>query len=147
MDELTLLRQVLHEEIPLTRTMGLQVLAYDGDSLELGAPLTPNTNHKNTAFGGSLYSMAVLTGWGLLYLKLKQLDLFAHIVIQQSEMDYLRPVTGDIKTRCSFQSPQQVDLLVKTFGKRQRARIQLETLIKQDEDDAVLFRGRYVIHN
>ena len=62
MDQLNQLRNVLHEEIPLTKAMGVEVNSYDGHCLVLSAPLDPNTNHKDTAFGGSLYSLAVLAG-------------------------------------------------------------------------------------
>ena len=89
MDELTQLRDVLHKEIPLTRAMGVEVESYDGSCLVLAAPLAPNINHKSTAFGGSLYSLAVLTGWGLLHLQLKQRDVLAHIIIRQSHIDYI----------------------------------------------------------
>ncbi len=45
-------------------TSGIIVEAADDDEpVVLRAPLAPNANHKGTAFGGSLYSLAVLTGW------------------------------------------------------------------------------------
>ena len=47
------LQQTLHDDIPLTREMGLTVAAWDGRQLRLAAPLAPNLNHKCTAFGGS----------------------------------------------------------------------------------------------
>lgn len=147
MDQLESLRNVLYEEIPLSRAMGLYVKACDENCLELSAPLSPNLNHKSTAFGGSLYSLAVLTGWGLLYLKLKQMNMFGHIVIQKSRINYLQPVTGDIHARCCFENQQQIDRLVHVYTKRRRARIDLHTMISQDGADAVEFNGRYVIHS
>jgi len=35
----------------------------DDSGIILSAPLLPNANYKGTAFGGSLFSVAVLTGW------------------------------------------------------------------------------------
>ena len=65
------LENVLHSEIPLTREIGIEVVDYTGDSLTLKAPLEKNINHKCTAFGGSLYSVSVLSGWGLIHLLMK----------------------------------------------------------------------------
>ena len=59
--------------------MGIRVAAYDGTSLKLTAPLAPNINHKSTAFGGSLYSLAVLCGWGIVHLKLAEAALHKHL--------------------------------------------------------------------
>ena len=76
------LERTLHDEIPLTRAMDVRVAAYDGNLLRLTAPLSPNVNDKGTAFGGSLYSLAVLCGWSLLHLKVKEAGLSYNIVIQ-----------------------------------------------------------------
>ena len=46
--------------------MKLSVSHYDGNKLQLLAPLEPNVNHQMTAFGGSLLSGCALVGWGLL---------------------------------------------------------------------------------
>ena len=146
MDELKRLRDVLHEEIPLTRAMGVEVDSYDGNCLVLAAPLDLNTNHKSTAFGGSLYSLAVLTGWGLLYLKLQQRDVGAHIVIRQSHIDYIRPVTQDMRALCCFESEQQVNTLLRNYHSKNMAAVRLTAMIRQDEHEAVLFSGKYVIH-
>ena len=146
MEELIQLRDVLHEEIPLTRAMGVEVVASQDNCLTLTAPLSPNTNHKSTAFGGSLYSLAVLTGWGLLHLKLKQHDVAAHIVIRQSHIDYIRPVTDDITAICCLESEQQLDRMLHTYNKKHIAAIRLNAMIRQGDAHAVLFSGKYVIH-
>ena len=76
------LQKVLHLEIQLTRAIGIEVVEYGENGLTLYAPLDNNINHKSTAFGGSLYSVSVLTGWGLLYLLLIKYGLSGQIVIQ-----------------------------------------------------------------
>lgn len=146
MDTISQLRETLHTEIPLTRAIGIDVVDYSGECLTLTAPLQPNTNHKDTAFGGSLYSVAVLAGWGLIHLKLKQLAVPAHIVIQHSKVDYICPVTDDISAVCCFESQPQIDRFLRTYESKGRARIELNAIIRQGEMDAVLFHGRYVIH-
>ena len=41
---------------------GIVVETADDEGIVLSAPLAPNANYKGTAFGGSLFSIAVLTG-------------------------------------------------------------------------------------
>lgn len=99
------LQQMLHREIPLTRAMDLSVVAYDGETLRLAAPLAPNVNDKGTAFGGSLYNVAVLCGWSLLRLKLDEAGLNQkNIVIHEANTRYLTPVTGELRAACTLTS-------------------------------------------
>jgi thioesterase domain-containing protein len=137
---------VIHSEIPLSQAMGVSVTSYDGQSLTLTAPLEKNTNHKSTAFGGSLYSIAVLTGWGWIYLKLHEAKLTGHIVIQKSEINHFLPVTGDIVAQCQVGDPNILNKFIHTYRKKNRSRIHLDVNILQGNECAVQFRGSYVIH-
>ncbi|MEJ2407385.1 MAG: YiiD C-terminal domain-containing protein, partial [Candidatus Thiodiazotropha sp.] len=119
------LENVLHSEIPLTREIGIKVVEYTGDSLTLSAPLENNINHKCTAFGGSLYSVSVLSGWGLVYLLMKEHSLKGHIVIQESNTRFLKPVTSELIATCAFDSTEQKARFVKTYQRRGRARVAL----------------------
>ena len=60
----------LHEQIPLTQSMGVTLESYDGTQLVVTAPLEPNHNHLGTAFGGSLSALTTLTGYAMLWLEL-----------------------------------------------------------------------------
>jgi len=139
------LEQLLHSEIPISRAMGIRVAGYDGTSLRLDAPLEPNFNHKSTAFGGSLYSLAVLCGWGLLHLKLAEARLHKHIVIQESSIRYLHPVTRRMHAECRLDE-EEYSRFLRTLHKHGRARFALGVTITQDERPAVEFTGRYVVH-
>ena len=139
------LQQTLHSDIPLTREMGITVAAYDGRQLRLAAPLAPNLNHKCTAFGGSLYSLAVLCGWGLLHLKLEEAGLHRHIVIQEADIEYLLPVAQDIEAECEVDNAA-LQRFMAMLQKHGRARLSLEVAIKHDGHAAVKFSGRYVVH-
>ncbi len=145
MDRATQLEALLHEEIPLTRAMGMRVAGYDGTCLQFAAPLAPNTNHKRTAFGGSLYSLAVLCGWGLLHLKLAEARLHKHIVIQESSIRYLHPVDRDMTAECRLDQGA-LNRFLHTLQKHDRARLELNVSINQDNRAAVEFSGRYVVH-
>ena len=139
------LERTLHDEIPLSKVMGIRVVNYNGTSLQLIAPLAPNINHKHTAFGGSLYSVAVLSGWGLLHLKLAEAQLHKHIVIQEAYIRYLLPVNQDMIAECSIDDAFFKKFL-HTLQKHGRARLSLDVVIRQNDQIAVEFSGRYVVH-
>ena len=139
------LEQLLHSEIPISRAMGIRVTHYDGANLTLDAPLEPNFNHKSTAFGGSLYSLAVLCGWGLLHLKLAEVKLHRHIVIQESNIRYLHPVVQDLHAECRLDDTAFKRFL-RTLDKHGRARLSLDVVISQGNRHAVEFSGLYVVH-
>ena len=67
-DHCQALERLLHHDIQLTRAMQLQVLSWQAHELRLRLPLAANSNHHHSMFGGSLYSAAVLAGWGWLHL-------------------------------------------------------------------------------
>lgn len=140
------LQVILHEEIPLTRHIGITVDFYDGHTLRLRAPLQNNINHKSTAFGGSLYSVAVLCGWGMLYLKMQEHGLAGHIVIQESHAHYGLPVDTDILAETAFESEVELDKFMRTFQRMGRARIQLAIVVRQGEEIGFRLDGRYVVH-
>jgi thioesterase domain-containing protein len=139
------LEQILHTEIPISREMGIRVSSYDGARLTLDAPLAPNTNHKSTAFGGSLYSIAVLCGWGLLHLKLADARMHKHIVIQDSRIRHLHPVVHDLHAECRLDDAAFKHFF-QTLNLRGRARISLDVVITDNDRTAVEFSGRYVVH-
>lgn len=133
------------EDIPLARHIGVQVLAYDGRSLVLGAPLEANSNHKGTAFGGSLYSLAVLAGWGLLSLEFEARGIDAEIVIQECTVDYRLPVTGDFTARAIAPEASRIERCVRMLARYGKARIEIATAIEREGLEAVRMRGTYVI--
>lgn len=138
------LQQTLHDRIPLTRAMELTVTDYDGGHLLLSAPLAPNVNDKGTAFGGSLYNIAVLCGWSLLRLKLNEAGLEKkNIVIQEANTRYLLPVTGELQAECRLVPEVWQDFL-QPLQQRGRARISLNVIIRQQDKAAVEFTGQYV---
>ena len=133
----------MHAEIPLTRSIDVQVTAYDGTALTLSAPLAMNSNHKGTAFGGSLFSLAVLAGWGLLVLKLGERHLDAELVIQDSSVQYLSPVRGDFSAEARFPDADEFERFVRTLSRRGKARARVAVLISHGGRDAVRFEGTF----
>ena len=146
MDACNHLQSVLHQEIPLTVAMGISVTHCSQDKVELSAPLDPNINHKCTAFGGSLYSVAVLCGWGFVFHQMHLNKLNGHIVIQHSEVDYNLPVDGEIRAVCEVENDINLNRFLKTYRRKNIDRIKLNVKILFNEQIATLFTGHYVIH-
>jgi thioesterase domain-containing protein len=119
----------LHEHIPLTKALGAAVEAYDHVSVRLVAPLGPNLNHRNTAFGGSLSALAILAGWTLLHLALRERGIGAQIVIQRSEMVFDAPVATDLAVTATLPPPEQWDRFLTTLRRHRRARVRLRCTI------------------
>lgn len=144
------LQTVLHHDIPLTAEMGLEVLEWREQQLSLHLPLAPNVNHKSTMFGGSLYCGAVLAGWGWLHLRLKEEGIAdGHIVIQEGQISYPLPVTGDAVAICPAPDAAVWKRFVVMYRRYGRARLTLGTRILNagSEDEAVRFIGQYVLHS
>jgi len=138
------LEQTLHRDIPITREMGIRVAAYDSNQLRLSAPLSPNVNDKGTAFGGSLYSLAVLCGWSLLHLKLKEAGLPHNVVIHEANVRYLLPVSQDMTAECRIDDEALAQMFA-ALENHDRARLPLDVVIRQNEHPALAFSGRYVV--
>lgn len=145
------LQETLEHEIPLTRAIGLTVVRYDAAGLALRAPLASNTNHKATAFAGSLNAVATLAGWGFVWLALRERCLSGTVVIHESGAHYRLPVDGDFVAVCHAPAAAQLDAFVATLRRRGKARLALTIEIRQDGDGgsdgapvAVAFSGSYV---
>src|ERR1041384_6546939 len=99
----------LHEMIPLAKAMGVGVEVSDDRSLVLRAPKEQNKNSLNTAFGGSLVSLATLAGYGVVWELMKNEKGAEkptwHIVVKESRAAHRRPVIGDLRAICERPSP------------------------------------------
>ena len=79
--------------------MEFAIESLDTDGIRVAAPLSPNINIHGTGFAGSIYSLAVLTGWALATHILEDAGLDAELVVAKGEIRYRAPVTGEL--RCS----------------------------------------------
>lgn len=132
----------LHEQIPITKAMGVQVTTYDEEKLVLRAPLEVNHNHLGTAFGGSLVAIATLAGYSTLWLELGNRE--AHIVVRKSEMDYRHPVKGDIVATCKRPSHSAIASFRKKFERTGKARIKLQVTMDEEGQTCASFEGVFV---
>ena len=128
-------------EFALARHIGIAVDAADDAAVVLRAPLAPNANYKGTAFGGSLYAVAVLAGWAWVTRYLASRDLKADAVIQESKVRYLTPVVGELCVNAHAPDEVQIAKFRKMLERAGRGRISLRVEIMHEHTLAVVFDG------
>lgn len=138
------LEQFLHEHIPLSKAMGVQVRKSNTDHVVLSAPLTPNINHRSTAFGGSVSAVAILAAWALLYIRLRQAGLQSHLVIQQNTMKYERPIVGKFIAFSSMEDSSAWIKFQEMLKRKQRARISIKVTIRCHGENVGEMQGDFV---
>src|SRR3954464_5558844 len=111
----------LHEQIPITRAMGLRVIAHDDAGFTVEAPVALNSNHLRTAFGGSINAVATLAAYGFLWVELN--DAAAHVVVAQSSIRFLRPVRETIRATCARPEANILSAFRSQFTAKGKARI------------------------
>ncbi len=138
------LTSYIHKHIPLTAHLGAVVTHYDGRKIEISAPLEPNLNHRNSAFGGSMSALGILSGWALLFIKLKESGLNARLVIQHSSFDFIEPVDGDFRAICTMPEDSEWARFLKTLKRHGKARISVKSQIKSLNNNGGDHNGTYV---
>jgi len=137
------LQHAYHTLIPISQHMGIQVVSYDGSCLRVTAPLANNINHQQSAFGGSLFSLVALAGWGILQLKTTELELDCNTVIAGGEVGYHLPVFAELVCECRL--PDDYAAFASRLTDTGKASILLDTGIVLDGASAMTFSGKYVV--
>ena len=134
--------QFLHEQIPLSKAMGVRVESLAEGALTLTAPLEPNHNHLGTAFGGSLAALTTLAGYALLWWRLG--DRRCHIVIRESSLRYRHPVTGVLRAVCRAPEALEFEQFRATLAQSGKARMRLKVTLEEAGRVCVEFEGEFV---
>lgn len=135
----------IQQHIPITAHLGVKIMSFDGQKIVISAPLEPNKNLHGTAFGGSQAAIGILTGWSLIYLKLKQLGIENDLVIQKSSYDFTKPVTADFTASCQLPSASEFELFIKTLKEKGKARLSLTAEIESEKGVCGIHQGLYVV--
>lgn len=131
-----------HEQIPLTRAMGVRVVTHDETGFTIEAPVALNSNHLRTAFGGSINAVATLAAYGLLWLELREQG--AHVVVAESSIRFLRPVRETIRAICLRPDPEEWTAFNAMFADKGKARIALQVKVIEAGETAAEFDGIFV---
>lgn len=141
----------LHEMIPLAKAMGVGVEVSDDSALVLTAPKEQNKNSLNTAFGGSLVSIATLAGYGVVW-ELMRRDKKTpeektqwHIVVKESRAAYRRPVLGDLRAICERPAQAAIAEFKETLARYGKAKLKLRARVIEDGQTAVDVHAAFVV--
>lgn len=138
------LEQFLHEHIPLSKAMGIEVQETDTEHVVLSAPLIPNINHHSTVFGGSASAVAILAAWALLYVRLRQAGIHGRLVILKNTMVYKRPIADKFVASSSMGDPSAWTKFQEVFRRKQRARISIKVTIECNGEKVGEMNGEFV---
>jgi thioesterase domain-containing protein len=137
------LQRRIDQEFPLARHIGIVVESAHAGGVVLRAPFAPNVNDKGTAFGGSLFCVAVLAGWAWLTRDLAARQLDAGAVIQESTIRYLVPAAGELRATLAAPSVELVEKFHRMLHRGGRGRIRLHVDIHDGRALATQFDGTY----
>lgn len=140
------LQATLEREIPMSAQMGIRVHDGGADGLVMRLPLNPNRNHQQTAFAGSLNALCTITGWGSVYLLLRELDRRGSIVIRRSTIKYQEPVTAtEIYARCLPVPAAARQYFLEMLDDKGQTKLDLAVEVAGSDGPAVSFSGSYVV--
>ncbi len=131
-----------YEHIPLSEKMGVRIQQYTGQKFITTMPEIGNQNPHHTLFAGSLFSLATLTGWGLIWLMLRERHLGGTIILADAHIRYSTPITGKPSAIADLGSLSgDLDRL----ARGRKARVQLQVELFGDDKHGAIFEGIYIV--
>lgn len=162
----------LHRSIPLTAAMKMTAVESSQSRIALRCPISPNVNHHQTAFGGSLAAAMMLAGWAMMRVRMGAAGLLnttglewsspvlgddsstappanptVRLVVSKTSTDFLHPVTNDFVTECRFADEVTWDRFVERFRANHWAKLRLQSQIIGETDAAARMKSTYVAVN
>jgi len=138
------LQNTWHSGIPMTAYMGLTIATVSPSSFSTKSELAASINVHQTMFAGSIYSQAVLTGWGLVHLALQRVGMAGSIVLAQGDIRYRRPIAQD-PVGLVEQDIELDSLLPLLSGDKVSIELEVKMFGQDQTRAAAIFNGRYVI--
>ena len=142
-DHLNQLQQKILHGIPLSEAMKFQIVELTAHSIRVQAPLAPNVNVHGTGFAGSIYSVAVLSGWALCTHIMNVRGMKGDLVVANAEIKYRAPVTGEMLCR-SEASEVDCQAFQSDFETDGKGRLVLSVEVG-DRPDAVLVGSYFAV--
>lgn len=140
------MQQMMRQEIPLCNAMELTVEQLSDCKIAISAPLTANRNNHGSFFAGSLYSLAAITGWGLLTHYAHSNFVGSGVVVRKGDIEYFHPVIESrLEFHCQLPDQQTMTAFVERLNDKGMARIGLTVELKSGDQLAVRFRGTYTV--
>lgn len=137
----------LHTQIPITRTMGIEIVDICASSVRSTAPLEANINHQKSAFGGSIATLGIVTGFVIVWVNLKLNDRRAELVIQHSETEFSKPALGEMVAESRSLSEAAMAEFISSLERTGKAQIQITSDIFSEGKLVATNTGTFVALN
>lgn len=123
----------LKTKITLYEHLGIKSVTATAHQVRFQVSLKNNENHKGTAFGGSLYAVAVLASYAMVLAGLRARGIPTDdIVIAKGDIHYLLPVESDFEVVCEFSSVRAENDFYEELRAQGRVRGHLTSYILAD---------------
>ncbi|HVL02551.1 MAG TPA: YiiD C-terminal domain-containing protein [Dongiaceae bacterium] len=137
---LDFIRHKLRSQVPLIAHMGVDIISWGGRTVVVEAPLAPNLNTHGTAFGGSLYNVAAMTGWSAVHLTLMDAGHTPSVWVVKGEIEYKTPVRGTLRGIATISEDDRLHL-ISGYENKGRVKVGIDVVIREGDQDAVLFKA------
>lgn len=140
------LQDFLYKNIPLTKAMMMEIVQYDGESMQVKAPLSHNINDKGSVFGGSSSALMIITAWSLIKLNCNKYKIDADIVIHKNETHWQKALYQDLIIKASFKTSVDFSAIQALLHENRHKRI--SCIVELQDVDGNIFstmQAKYVI--
>lgn len=138
------LKNLILDKIPVLSGFLFEVESHSARKVIVSAKLKDHLNHKDTAFGGSLYQLGLLAGYALfLNLLLQEQESIENLVIAHGEIDYLAAAQKDLTAVCEV-TPDQINDFRDKLKNKSRGSLILAVHISCDDLLVAKLKCRFV---
>ncbi len=130
--------------IPPAQALGIELTEWDGNRVELTAPLAKNLNDKGTAFAGSIDSMLDLAGWSAITLALRDADIEADVMIVRSRTEYTCAVRADMRAVTEIPADEK-ERVLRELNNAGRSRLALQCRLLSDAEECASMYAHYAL--
>ncbi len=139
------LETFLRGRIPLSNAMDVRVQSISAGEVVLSAPIAPNRNHRDTAFGGSASALAILAAWSVVRVRMQDEGLEGRIVIRRNTMSYEQPMAADFSATASTPDPEEWEKLRAALGRGRPGRVRVTAVLECQGTRTGELRGEFVV--
>lgn len=135
------LQHTVHTTIPVSKHMGFTILSLSDQQIQVSAPLPQNINIHGTAFAGSIYTIATLTAWSLVYAILRDSGSGADLVLGEAQIKYKAPITAELSCQARISTPKRT-LFLQQLKQSGRSRIPIPVSV--NINGAAAWEGKFI---
>lgn len=141
------LQQYVEVHIPIVKALKFSIKEIIGDDVVIEAPHKEHINHVSSAFGGSTSALMTLAGWAKMRIIMERIDPKATIVIQSSEVKFLKPVMHDFIATTAINDSVDFSIHEEMYHKHGKTKARIKVLLKEKgkEDVFAVSHGLYVV--